>query len=302
LLAGARGFTISARGVEVYFEDEGEGRPLLLIMGIGGQMIHWPRPFLDILIDAGYRVIRFDNRDVGRSSKLRDAGTPDVRRMLVRGLLKLPVEAPYTFSDMAADGVAVLEHLGLDRAHVMGMSLGGMVAQQLAIDHPGRVMSMTSVMSSPGDLRHAVGSPRAIAALLQKPPRTRAEASRSAISFFRAVGSTKHRPDLEGIAARAALGFERALSPDGFARQFAAMIASGSRTRGLRRLDVPTLVIHGDADPLVPPRAGRATARAVPGSRLVMIEGMGHDLPPSLHHRIVELVRLHTTGAERLAG
>lgn len=277
----------------LYYELEGDeqGDPLLLIMGIGAQLVTWPEDFRARLVDAGFQVIVFDNRDVGLSTRFDHLGAPDPRQVIVRGLAGLSIAAPYLMEDMASDCAGLLEHLGLESAHILGISLGGMVAQTFAVEHPGRCQSLISVMSSTGSRLHALGTPKAIASLLRSPPRTREEAGEALVEFMRVVGSPDYAHDEAGIRRRSIMAFDRGVSPGGFCRHLAAMVASGSRVSKLRSLRVPTLVIHGEADPLLPYRGGVATARAIPGSEFLSLPGMGHDLPAALQPRIVARIR-----------
>lgn len=264
--------------------------PLLLVMGIGSQLVAWPDEFIQAFVERGFEVIVYDHRDVGLSTRMNGAPVPDPRMIIGRGLLKLPIDAPYLLEDMADDALAVMRAAGHSRFHVFGVSLGGMVAQVLAIRHPEAVESLVSVMSTTGDRRHAIGDPRAIAALLRPPPRTRTEAGQGAVEFFRAVGSRAYAQDEAGVRERGMLAYDRGISPAGFCRHLAAMVATGTRRAGLRRLRVPTLVIHGQDDPLIPHRGGLATAALVPGAEFMSVPGMGHDLPPAIQGRIAEAV------------
>jgi pimeloyl-ACP methyl ester carboxylesterase len=276
-----------SNGIELEYEIFGEGEPLLLIMGLGAQMILWPEGLIDRLVARGFRVIRFDNRDAGLSTRM-TARVGDPRRMMVRRLLGLPVEAPYLLRDMAADAAGLLDHLGIARAHVVGASMGGMIAQTMAIEHPTRVKSLVSIMSSTGARRHMLSKPRGIKGLLRPAPRNREEAAEGAVAFFRACGGTTHQPDFDWLRVTAGRAYDRAFNPAGFVRQLAAILASGSRLRALASVTAPTTVIHGNDDPLVLPAAGAGTAKAIPGARYVAIDGMGHDLPPSLWGRFAE--------------
>lgn len=270
---------IRTNGVEIEVDERGSGEPVLLVMGLGAQLVFWDERFCDSLADRGFRVVRFDNRDCGLSTRLVESGVPDVRALMLRWLLGLPVPAPYTLRDLAADALGVLDGLGLGAAHVVGVSMGGMIAQTLAIEHPERLLSMTSIMSGPGDRWTSVGRPQGVSALFRRPARSREEAARRTVEIFRGIGSTGFDIDEERLAAVGALSFDRCPHGDGVARQMAAVLASGSRRVALRSVSVPSLVIHGGADPLLPPAAGRATAAAIPGARFIEIPGMGHDMP-----------------------
>jgi pimeloyl-ACP methyl ester carboxylesterase len=286
-----------ARGVgpariDVAYERFGptESPPVLLLMGLGTQMLGWPDGFCAALAGRGAHVIRFDNRDVGLSSHLTDAPQPDVRAALSGDTRS----ASYTLSDMAADTAGLLDALELDSAHLVGASMGAMIAQTTAIEYPQRVRSLTSIMSSTGD--PSVGQARqgALSALLAPPAATRAQAIERTVSIVRVIGSPGFELDEPELRWRTGVAYDRADDPVGIGRQFVAIAASGDRTAALRSLSVPTLVIHGADDPLVDVSGGRATARTIPGAELVVFEGMGHDLPRALWaeiaRRIAELV------------
>jgi pimeloyl-ACP methyl ester carboxylesterase len=257
--------------------------PVLLIMGLGTQMIGWHADFCALLASRGLHVIRFDNRDVGLSTHLHDAPAPDFGD---------PSSASYTLWDMAGDTVALLDELGIERAHVVGASMGGMIAQCLAIEHPSRVRSMVSIMSTTGDPSVGTATDAAMGALLAPPATTREEAIERAINGARVIGSPG-LVDEVSVTERSGTSFDRSHDPAGVGRQLAAIVATGDRTARLQSLDVPTLVIHGAADPLVGPSGGEATAAAIPGARFVLIDGMGHDLPRSKWPEIVDLIAAH---------
>lgn len=282
---------VPAGAVDLAYETFGspEDPALVLVMGLATQMLGWPDDFCQQLADAGLHVVRFDNRDIGLSTHLDAAGVPDLSPLFVGQ----PVTgAPYTLADMAADTVALLDALGLGRVHLVGASMGGMIAQEVALRHPERLLTLTSIMSTPAP---AIGAatPEAAAALFTPQPTTPEEASQRAISVYRVIGSTGWPLDEEALAARAAESFRRANDPAGVARQLAAIHASGDRTERLAALAVPTLVLHGEADPLVQLDGGIATAKAVPGARLVTWAGMGHDLPRALWPEIIREVVEH---------
>jgi pimeloyl-ACP methyl ester carboxylesterase len=273
---------VQSNGIEIEYESIGDGDPLLLVMGLGMQLIAWPQPFCAMLAERGYRVIRFDNRDVGLTTILHEAGTPDPF-----AVAEGRAQAPYDLSDMAADTAGLLDALAIDAAHVVGVSLGGMIAQTLAIEHPARVRTLTSIMSSTGDPSLPQPEPRSLSALMEKPPDDVEGAAAHAVGVFSVIGSPAYEMDREMIGAMARLAYERSFAPDGAQRQFLATLASGSRTEGLRSVAVPTLVVHGEADPLIPVECGIATAEAVAGARLRTFEGMGHDFPEPLWPEIV---------------
>jgi len=285
--------TVRSNGLDIAYETTGEGPPLVMIMGIGAPMVNWPEGFYRAVVEAGFTAIRFDNRDVGRSSKMDHLGIPPVWPLMARRALGRSVPAPYTLGDMADDVAGLLDGLHLDSAHVIGASMGGMIAQTFALRHPTRIRSLTSIMSSTGSRLDSLGQPRALAAITKRGPTQGEAAVDHMVWVLQTIGSRTHpTPDdeLRDLIRRC---IRRGMSPEGFARQWAAILSTGSRWRALRKLDVPTLVIHGDEDPLMPPRAGRATAWAVPRARFVCVEGMGHDLPKPLWPQIVGAIAEH---------
>lgn len=263
----------------------GDGEPLLLVMGLGMQGHFWPDGLLDRFAARGFATARYDNRDVGASTHLHDAGSPGLLSLL----LAPGRAAAYRIADMAGDAVAVLDALGWESAHVVGASMGGMIAQQLVVAHPERVRTLTSVMSTPSP---RIGRPTfaAASALFTAPARTADEAAERIVAVQRVIGSPGYPMDVEWLQAYARSAFARGHDPAGVARQLAAVNASPSRVAGLRGVRVPTLVVHGTADPLVRPVGGRATAAAVAGSRLMMLPGMGHNLPRELWGVLVDAV------------
>jgi pimeloyl-ACP methyl ester carboxylesterase len=289
-------------GIELAYETFGEGEPLVLVMGIGMQMVMWDEQFCRGLAVRGFKVIRFDNRDVGQSTKLDHLGFQRPKELLKRRLLRRPVRAEYTLDDMAGDTAALIEHLGFSSAHVVGMSLGGMVAQCLALNHPEKVRSLTLVMTNPGEIWANFPKLRAVSALFGKPGKTPAGALERAISGFRAIGGSLHNTPRERVIRLAGQQFQRGIYPRGFARQFAAIMAAPSRLRRLRELRVPTLVVHGADDPLIPPLGGRLLAAAIPGAKLVLIRGMGHDMGPSVWRYVIERIAENSQRDVRLTG
>jgi pimeloyl-ACP methyl ester carboxylesterase len=281
--------------VELVYETIGDpaDAPLLLVMGLGMQLIHWDRRLCELLAERGFYVIRFDNRDAGLSTKIRGR-VPNVMRLMAG----LPTRVPYLLEDMASDAFGLLDHLEIERAHLVGTSMGGMIAQTMAIRRPERVFSLVSMLSTTGDRR--VGTPklRVWTILMRRAPRDREAYIRYFEGVFRMIGSPAYRSDDRHMRGLAAATYDRCHYPAGTARQLAAILASGSRTAALRKLKVPTVVIHGEADPLVPVRAGRATARAIPGAELITIPGMGHDMPEPLWPTFVEAI---AKNAERAA-
>lgn len=288
-----------ANGIELCYETFGDpsARPLLLVMGLGAQMIQWDDEFCAALVAAGHHVIRFDNRDVGRSTILDHLGIPDVRAAFRAAASHEPIAAPYRLSDMAADAVGLLDALGIARAHVVGASMGGMIAQVMAIEHPGRVRSLTAIMSTTGHHSLPPARPEAMEALLMPVARDRAGNIERALRISRTIGSPGFPLDEERLRRKAGEAFDRGFHPAGPARQLVAITASGNRRRGLREVRVPTLVIHGTDDPLIPVECGRDIAACVPGAAMLEIPGMGHDLPPAVWPRVVEAISALTARA-----
>lgn len=286
--------------VELAYDVFGErGRPLVLIMGIGAQRVMWDEAFCDQLVDAGFHVVRFDHRDIGESTRL-DGPVPRPGRLLVRRLFGARIDAPYTLSDLADDVAGLIRVLDLGSAHVVGASLGGMVGQHLAIEHPARVRSLVSIMSSPGARRY-LPEPRALRALFAPMPRTAEEAGRHLERMFSVIGSPAWPLTGDRLRTLGELAHARGPSPRGFLRQFAAVLASGDRRAELREVRVPTLVIHGSRDPMFPVRAGRDVARMMPDATWLPIAGMGHDLPPALWPVLVAAIARHAARAESRA-
>ena len=291
---------IPANGIQLEYDTFGPdaGRPLVLIMGLGGQMLMWDEAFCEALAERGHRVVRFDNRDVGLSTKFDEAGVPDVPALMAAAASGQSVEVPYTLDDMADDVAGLLDALGLTSAHVCGASLGGMIAQTVAIRHAPRVRSLVSIMSTTGSPDVSPARPEAMQVLLAPPPADRAGNIERAIETWRVIGSPGYPADPERIRERSEILYDRAFTPTGTARQMAAILAHGSRGEALAGVTVPTLVIHGTDDPLVPIEGGRDTARAIPGAELLEVEGMGHDLPPALFERFADAISEHTRKAE----
>lgn len=275
-----------ANGIELAFQEMGpqDGEPLVLIMGLATQMLAWDEPFCAMLAERGFRVVRFDNRDIGHSTKLDAAGLPT----RTDTMLGRRATAPYLLRDMAADTAGLMDHLGIESAHVAGASMGGMIAQSLAIERPERVRSMVSIMSTTGS--RWVGAPtfKAFGLMMARFPRDREAYVEQAARTFRVIGSPAFPMDPDRVRRLAGEMYDRSHHPAGILRQMHAITASGNRTRALRRLRLPVTVVHGTLDPLIRPSGGRATARAIPGARLRMIEGMGHDLPEKLWPTFVE--------------
>jgi pimeloyl-ACP methyl ester carboxylesterase len=269
-----------ANGIELAYQEAGDqnGRPLLMIMGLATQMVAWDSDFCAMLAECGFRVVRFDNRDIGHSNWIGEAGVPSRFDMLSGRR----ATSAYTLADMAEDTFGLMDHLGIESAHLVGASMGGMIGQEMAIRRPQRVRSLVSMMSTTGN--RWIGSPsfKAWGILLAKYPRTREQYLRRAVKTVRVIGSPRFPMDQKRIEELAGEMYDRGHNTAGIIRQMHAISASGDRTAALRRLDLPTTVLHGSADPLARPAAGRATAAAIPGARLRIFEGMGHDLPREL--------------------
>ncbi|MFC3383633.1 alpha/beta fold hydrolase [Couchioplanes azureus] len=280
--------------VRIAYEVEGPagGEPLLLIMGLGLQMLFWPEDFRALLTEHGFRVARFDNRDVGLSTHLDALPPPSPLDLALRR------RPGYALADMAADALAVMDALGWESAHVAGVSLGGMIAQTVATGHPERVRSLTSISSTPSP---RIGRPRppAMAALLRRPATGREDAARHVVETFRAIGSPAYRRDEQWLREMARRSYDRAHDPAGVRRQLAAVVSAADRRPALRRLRLPALVVHGGADPLVRLPGGVATARAIAGAKLVVHPGMGHDLPNALQPGIAADIAALARGDHR---
>jgi len=287
----------TANGIELEYEVFGDeaAPPLLLVMGLGAQMIAWEDGFCTQLAARGFRVIRFDNRDVGLSTKP-DVGGLDPAAEILGALTGTPPTAPYLLADMADDAVAVLDALGIASAHVVGASMGGMIAQTIAIEHRDRVRSLTSIMSTTGDPTVGAPSPEILGVLLAPAPATREEAVERGVVTSMAIGSPGLVDEAEA-RERAGAAWDRCAYPQGTAHQLLAIVASPDRTPALRQLDLPTLVIHGDKDPLVTPSGGEATAAAVPGAEHLVIEGMGHDHAEIFWDQIIDAIHANTAKA-----
>ena len=287
--------TAPANGIEIAYQEMGDpsAEPLLLVMGLATQMIAWDDEFCSMLADRGFRVVRFDNRDIGRSTKIRSAGVPNRIDMMIGRRST----APYLLRDLAMDTLGLMDHLEIESAHLVGASMGGMIVQTVAIEAPARVRSLVSIMSTTGSRRVGHPSYRTFGLLLGKPPRERPAAIDRVVKTFRVIGSPGYPFDEERVRDIAGRSFDRGHSEAGVTRQLHAITASGDRTAALRKLDIPTLVIHGTSDRLVNPSGGRATARAIPGARLRMIDGMGHDLPRELWPTFVEEIAANAARA-----
>jgi pimeloyl-ACP methyl ester carboxylesterase len=281
-------------GVEVCYETFGdpEAPAMLLTMGLATQMLGWHEDFCAELAGRGFHVIRFDNRDCGRSQRM-DGAVPSVLQLLRRDKRA----ASYTLDDMAGDGIGLLDHLEIETAHVVGASMGGMLAQTMAARYPDRVLSLASMMSNTGARWSGQPSPRLYHVLLKPPPRDREAYKEHAVWVFSKIGSADFERDNDDLRRIAGMSYDRGINPAGTSRQLAAIIASGDRTPLLRQIRVPALVIHGTKDKLVPPSGGRATARAIPGARLLLIEGMAHDIPRGAWPQMLDAIEQNAARA-----
>lgn len=289
--------TICTNSIDIYYEDNGpaDAPVILLVMGLGTQMIAWPEAFVQGLVARGFRVIHYDNRDVGLSQRMDGARAGNLIWAMLATRLGLPVRTAYTLTDMAEDGIALLNALGIAKAHIVGASMGGMIVQLMAANHPDKVSSMTSIMSSSGAPGLPGPTPALRRRLMTKRPDhpSREEAVSFGAETLEAISySDPARPDA-AFADMAGRAFDRGYYPIGGKRQLLAIIADGSRVGRLKTIKVPTLVIHGASDPLVPAEGSKDIARHIPGARLEIIEEMAHDLPPSQVGRMVDLIASH---------
>lgn len=274
----------TANNLQLHYDTFGdpEHPAVLLIMGLGAQMTLWRDEFCRQLAAQSLYVVRFDNRDIGLSEYLDHLKSPPVNSALLRGLAGRPVAAPYSLSDMAQDAVGLLDALGIERAHVCGASMGGMIAQLCALKHPERCLSLISVMSNTGEPTHRIGRPKAILALVKRAEPNRASAAEHFSQLMATVSGKNYPPDRDVARRIGAELFDRAFHPSGFKRQLLAVLDAKPRTKRLRQLAVPTLVIHGTDDPLVRPIGGATTAAAIPNAEMLWVAGMGHRLPPGV--------------------
>jgi pimeloyl-ACP methyl ester carboxylesterase len=288
-----------ANGIDICYEIFGDTRaePMLLIMGLGAQMIHWDDDFCRQLAARGFRVIRFDNRDIGKSSKLTGGKRLTPIELLKLRFLKIPVVAPYKIIDMAKDTISLMDTLGIKSAHLVGASMGGMIAQEIAISFPEAVRSLTSIMSTTGNPRLPPPTREASAMLMAPPPATKEEYFVRFAQTWKILRVGRFSEDEALDRSRAERTYERGLNPAGVGRQLRAILASGSRKERLRSVKTPTLVIHGTVDPLVRPEGGKDTAASIPGAKLLMIEGMGHALPIPMWPQIIDAIDRHAHSA-----
>jgi len=278
---------VKANGIEIEYETFGDraASPLLLITGLGAQMTSWEDTFCEHLAGRGFHVIRFDNRDSGLSTLMEDAGYPDIAAAFSGN-----AQPAYQLDDMACDAAGVLDGLGIGAAHVVGASMGGFIAQLVAINHPDHVLSLTSIMSGPGGSDEVAPKPEGAAVLIATPPSTREERIEQAMSFRRVLLGSEDPFDGAFERARATRAIDRAYYPVGVGRQLVAILAANSRLERLKQVRVPALVIHGVDDVLVPVENGRLVAEAVPGARLLEIEGMGHDVPARVWPQVLDAI------------
>ena len=273
----------NANGLRLYYETHGpdDAEPILLIMGLGAQMSRWSPDFIEKLVEAGHRVIAFDNRDVGLSEKLDAAGAPNIHEVALALRDGRKPDVAYTLDEMAADAAELLKAIGVERAHIVGASMGGMIAQLVAADHPERTLSLTSIMSSTGNPDLPRATPEALARLNTPAPDPTKDLEAfldSAVEGAKVMAS-KYPPDAEQVRAQALSDYKRCYYPVGFQRQYAGILASPDRRPKLRTITAPTVVIHGEDDPLVPLAGGRDTAENIPGAQLIVVPGVGHEMP-----------------------
>jgi len=290
-----------ANGIDIAYETFGKSgnRPLILIMGIGSQMVTWPTAFCEKLAAAGHRVVRFDNRDIGLSTKLDDAGIPNIWEVVAAVQAGGQVNVPYRLSDMAADTVGLMDALRIKKAHICGLSMGGMIAQTMAIEHQDRVQSLISMESTTGEPSLPGAKPEVNEVLLKLPPQEREAYIRHMLHLHRLFAGDSAQYDEATQRELSALSYDRSFYMAGFARQFAAIVASGGRRKALASVRVPTLVIHGADDTLFPREHGQDTADAIKGARFLLVQGLGHGTAyPGLWDEIVAAIAAHTKAAE----
>ena len=291
---------ITANGITIHYDDHGpkDGDPILLIMGFGAQMIMWPQDLVDALVGHGFRVIRHDNRDIGLSHKFHGVKAPGMVRHTIFRKLGLKPKVPYTLGDMADDSAGLLDALGIESAHIVGGSMGGMIAQHVAARHPGKTKSLTSVFSTTGNPKLPRADKAAMEVLVKRPESLDEEVLVAhGIKVARTIGSPAYQSSEEVLAERVRTTVRRSVYPEGPLRQMAAIISDGERTSMLKDLNVPTLVLHGEADPLIPVAHGHATAAAIPGAKIKTWPGWGHDLPVDLADEIAGAIAEHAKAA-----
>ena len=286
---------IRANGIRLAYEEFGQpDHPaMVLVMGLGTQLLGWPLAMCEELASRGFRVIRFDNRDIGLSEKMENAHIPQAVGLMLRARLRLPVNVPYTLTDMARDCVGLMDALGIERAHLVGASMGGMIGQIVAAKFGERLLSFTSIMSSSGNPRIPGASPDVIRAMVKRSLSGEKPDLASSMALWRKIGSPAYQPTDAQLKKKILDSWQRSDYREGYSRHLAAVIANGSRVKLLRKITTPTLVIHGRDDALVSVHGGIDTARNIPGSRLKIFDGMGHDLPEALLPEIIELIASH---------
>ncbi|MBA4393611.1 MAG: alpha/beta hydrolase [Desulfobacca sp.] len=288
---------VKANGIQIEYETFGNpsGRPLLLIIGLGGQMIQWDDDLCKDLANRGHFVIRFDNRDSGLSTKFEEAGVPDLMEVFGKIFQGEKIKPAYSLDDMADDAVGLLDAIGIQKAHICGMSMGGMIAQTIAIRHPSRVLSLISIYSTTGHPEIPQPKPEVMGLLITPPPSGREANIEHMLKVFKTLNGPGFPLDEKWTRRILAESYDRCFYPHGVGRQLVAILSQGNRRRALAQVNVPTLVVHGTDDPLVPVEGGKDTARVIPGAQLILIEGMGHDLPHGgAWPQIVEVITAHT--------
>jgi pimeloyl-ACP methyl ester carboxylesterase len=292
---------VKANGIRIEYDTIGNpsSPPLLLIMGLGGQLIHWDADFCGQLADKGLFIIRFDNRDTGLSTKFDAAGPADISGLFNALMKGQTIETPYTLNDMADDAAGLLAALHIGNAHICGSSMGGMIAQTLAIRHPQRLLSLISIYGTTGNPNLPPPQPAAMEALMTPPPAERGAYIEYNVKTMKAIAGLGYPYDEQFIRSLSAQAYDRAFYPQGIGRQMMAVMTQENREPALASVSVPTLVIHGTADPLVPAEHGKQTAKAIPGAQLLLIEGMGHDLPDikGPWPQVIDAITAHTKGA-----
>ena len=292
---------VQANGITIEYDEHGDKNapPVLLVMGLGAQMTLWPQELVDALVERGFRVIRYDNRDIGLSHKMDGAKAPGIVKLMLLSRFGLKPKVPYSLADMAEDGIGLLDALGIRQAHIVGASMGGMIAQHMAFSHPERVLTLTSIMSTTGNRKLPAATKEAMSALTKRPESMDEDVLvEHGVKVATAIGSPGYRSDPDKVRERSRALIKRSFYPQGMPRQFAAIIADGDRRERLQSVTAPTLVIHGEADPLVPLAGGEDTAAHIKGARLKTIPGMGHDLPLELVDEIAEAIAEHARAAE----
>lgn len=295
---------VTANGIQIEYDEHGDpaAPPVLLVMGLGAQMTLWPQELVDALVARGFRVIRYDNRDIGLSHKMEGAKAPGIVKLMLLSRFGLKPRVPYTLADMAADGIGLLDALGIDKAHIVGASMGGMIAQHMAFSHPERVLTLTSIMSTTGNRKLPAATREAMSALTKRPESMDEDVLvEHGVKISNAIGSPGYRSDPDQVRERSRAMIKRSFYPQGMPRQLAAIIADGDRRERLQSVKAPTLVIHGEADPLVPLAGGQDTAAHIKGAKLKTIPGMGHDLPLELVDEIADAIADHARSAQAVS-